>query len=75
MEPDHIRAVLFPGVVDMHNYALQHSEAEAERTTLPASALDPIASGLDSDVCWEEARIDYETVSAFALQFCFADFR
>jgi K+-transporting ATPase c subunit len=58
--------------MDMHNYAL-HSEAEAERTTLPASALDPIASGLDSDVCSEAARIDYETVSAFALQFCFAD--
>jgi hypothetical protein len=37
----------------MHNHALQHPEAkvEAERTTLPASALD-------SDVCSEAARID-----------------
>jgi hypothetical protein len=45
----------------MHNDALPHSEAEAEVE-------------LDSDVC-SEARIDYENVSAFALQFCFADWR
>jgi hypothetical protein len=57
----------------MQNHAMQHSDAEAERTTLPVSALDPIAADSDSDVCSKAPRIDYATVSAFALQFCFAD--